>query len=142
MPIQDMVDSIATSANLDPQVAEKAAGTVLSVLQHEAPEQASVLFAKIPGAAQLAQTFDVMAAGNQSGGGLLSSITGFLGGAAGEKVGAILNGVAALKASGLTVEQIQQAGSAVIAHAKQSADPQLVDKIVNSVPGLKGHFGL
>ncbi|MBP0661813.1 hypothetical protein J8J07_23125, partial [Mycobacterium tuberculosis] len=60
----------------------------------------------------------------------------------GEKVGALVNGMAALKASGLTVEQIQQAGTAVIAHAKQSADPQLVDKIVASVPGLKGHCGL
>lgn len=141
MPIQDLVNTIATQANLDPQVAEKAAGTVLSVLQHEAPEQAASLFAKMPGAAQLAQSFDVMAAGNQSGG-LISSITGFLSGAAGEKVGALVNGMAALKASGLTVEQIQQAGTAVIAHAKQSADPQLVDKIVASVPGLKGHFGL
>ncbi|MBA8901912.1 hypothetical protein [Phyllobacterium sp. P30BS-XVII] len=140
MPIQDLVNTIATEANLDPQVAEKAAGTVLSVLQHEAPEQAATLFANIPGAAQLAQSFDVMAAGNQLGG-LLSSITGFLGGAAGEKVGAIVNGVATLKASGLTVEQIQQAGSAVVAHAKASADPELIDKIVASVPGLKGHFG-
>ncbi len=141
MPIQDLVDSIATQANLDPQVAEKAAGTVLSVLQHEAPEQAASLFAKIPGATELAQSFDVMASGAQSGG-FLSSVTSMLGGAAGEKVGALINGVAALKESGLTVDQIREAGAAVLAHAKESADPKLVDQLLDSVPGLRGHFGL
>ncbi len=141
MPIQDLVDTIATQANLDPQVAEKAAGTVLSLLQHEAPEQAAMLFGKIPGATELAQSFDVMASGAQSGG-FLSSVSNMLGGAAGEKVGALINGVNALRESGLTVDQIREAGAAVLAHAKESADPKLVDQILDSVPGLRGHFGL
>jgi hypothetical protein len=114
---------------------------VLSVIQHEAPDQTATLFAQIPGASELAQSFDVMASGAQSGG-FLSSVTSMLGGAAGEKVGALINGVAALKESGLTVDQIREAGAAVFAHAKETADPNLVNELLNSVPGLKSHFGL
>jgi hypothetical protein len=77
-----------------------------------------------------------MASGAQSGG-FLSSVTNMLGGAAGEKVGALINGVAALKESGWTMEQIRQAGAAVLAHAKESADPKSVDQLLDSVPGLE-----
>ena len=53
----------------------------------------------------------------------------------------MVNGVAALKASGLTADQISQAGSQVIGYAREK-DPQLVDQLVANVPALKGHFGL
>ncbi|GAB1580948.1 DUF2267 domain-containing protein [Phyllobacterium phragmitis] len=142
MAIQSLIDGVAAKANIQPQVAEKVAGIVLSVLQHESPQISAQLFANIPGAQQLATANDVMAQGqSSSGGGIIGTISNLLGGAMGEKVGALVNGVAALKASGLTEEQINAAGSQVIAYARQT-DPQLVDELVQAVPGLKGHFGL
>ncbi|PRD41193.1 hypothetical protein C5748_22815 [Phyllobacterium phragmitis] len=140
MPIQNLIDTVAAKANLNPQVAEKVAGIVLSVLQHESPQISAQIFANMPGAQQLATANDVMAQAQPSSG-IIGTISHLLGGATGEKVGALVNGVAALKASGLTEEQISAAGSQVIAYARQT-DPQLVDALVQAVPELKGHFGL
>ncbi|GGA78636.1 hypothetical protein GCM10011491_02270 [Brucella endophytica] len=140
MAIQALIDTIATKANISPQVAEKVAGIVFSVLQHESPQLSAQIFAKLPGAQQLATANDVMAQG-QANLGVLGTITGFLGGNTGEEVGALLNGVAALKASGLTEQQISAAGAEVLAYARQ-ADPQLVDALVQAVPELKGQFGV
>ncbi|WP_420959454.1 DUF2267 domain-containing protein [Brucella sp. IR073] len=140
MAIQALIDTVATKANISPQVAEKVAGIVFSVLQHESPQLSAQIFAKLPGAAQLAAANDVMAQG-QANLGVLGTITSFLGGNTGEEVGALLNGVAALKASGLTEQQISAAGGEVLAYARQ-ADPQLVDALVQAVPELKGQFGV
>jgi len=141
MAIQTLIDGVAAKANIQPQVAEKVAGIVLSVLQHESPQISAQIFANMPGAQQLATANDVMAQGQSSGGGIIGTISHLLGGATGEKVGALVNGVAALEASGLTEAQINAAGSQVIAYARQT-DPQLVDELVQAVPELKGHFGL
>ena len=142
MAIQTLIDNVAAKANIQPQVAEKVAGIVLSVLQHESPQISAQIFANMPGAQQLATANDVMAQGQSSGGGgIIGTISNLLGGATGEKVGALVNGVAALEASGLTAAQINAAGSQVIAEARQT-DPQLVDELVQAVPELKGHFGL
>ncbi|WP_315923814.1 hypothetical protein [Mesorhizobium sp. SP-1A] len=142
MNIQDIVNTISNTADIDPVTTEKVVGTVLSVLQHEA-EGTSVdqLFAKMPGAAELAQQYDVMAAG-ASGGGLLGSLESALGGALGEKAGALLNGIAQLKASGLDMDQIRRAGEALIEQAKTAAGPQITNQVLGQVPSLKGQLGL
>ncbi|RCS25168.1 DUF2267 domain-containing protein [Phyllobacterium salinisoli] len=141
MSIQTLIDGVAAKANIQPQVAEKVAGIVLSVLQHESPEISGQIFANIPGAQQLATANDVMTQAQQPSSGIIGTISNLLGGAMGEKVGALVNGVAALKASGLTEEQINAAGSQVITYARQT-DPQLVNQLVQAVPELRGHFGL
>ena len=121
---------------------EKVVGTIFSVLEHEAEgTSASSFFAKIPGADGLAQKYDVMAAA-PAGGGLLSSLQGALGGALGEKAGALINGIAALKASGLDMAQIQKAGTTLIQQAEVGAGPDLTNEVLGSVPSLKSHLGL
>ncbi|MER8813613.1 hypothetical protein [Mesorhizobium sp. M0965] len=113
------------------------------MLEHEAEGTTlSSFFAKIPGADALAKQYDVMAPGAASGGGLLSSLEGALGGALGEKTGALINGVAILKASGLTLAQISQAGTMLVQQAEAAAGPQLTSEVLASVPDLKGHLGL
>ncbi|MHA6643103.1 hypothetical protein [Mesorhizobium sp. A623] len=105
MDVQDIVNTIANKVNIDPLTTEKVVGTILSVLEHEAQgTSAETLFDKLPGSLELAQKYDVMAAGAASGGGLLSSITSALGGVLGEKSGALVNGLSTLQASGLTLE--------------------------------------
>ena len=122
MDAQDIVNTVSQKAGLNQATTEKVVGTIFSVLEHEAEgTSVSSFFAKIPGADALAQKYDVMAAGaagGTSGGGLLSSLQGALGGVLGEKTGALINGVAALKASGLDMAQIQKAGTALIQRPK------------------------
>ena len=146
MDAQDIVNTVSQKAGLDQATTEKVVGTIFSVLEHEADgTSASSFFARIPGADALAQKYDVMAAsaaGGTSGGGLLSSLQGALGGVLGEKAGALINGVAALKASGLDMAQIQKAGTTLIQQAEAAAGPDLTNQVLSSVPSLKSHLGI
>ena len=145
MNVQDIVNTVSQKAGLDQATTEKVVGTIFSVLEHEAEgTSVSSFFAQIPGADALAQKYDVVAAGAApgSGGGLLSSLQGALGGVLGEKAGALINGVAALKASGLDMAQIQQAGETLIKQAEVAAGPDITNQVLDQVPGLKSHLGL
>ena len=146
MDAQDIVNTVSQKAGLNQATTEKVVGTIFSVLEHEAEgTSVSSFFAKIPGADALAQKYDVMAAGaagGTSGGGLLSSLQGALGGVLGEKAGALINGVAALKASGLDMAQIQKAGTVLVQQAEAAAGPDLTNQVLGSVPGLRSHLGL
>ncbi|BAV46170.1 hypothetical protein MesoLj113a_37380 [Mesorhizobium sp. 113-1-2] len=144
MDIQDIVNTVSQKAGLDQATTEKVVGTIFSVLEHEAEgTSASSFFAKIPGADALAQKYDVMgAAPAGSGGGFLSSLQGALGGVLGEKAGALVNGLAALKESGLDLAQIQKAGATLVQQAEAAAGPDLTNQVLGSVPGLKSHLGL
>lgn len=142
MNAQDIVDTIATKLGLDPGTAEKAAGIILSVLEHEASDTTSAaIFSKIPGAADLAHGHDVMA-GATADSGLLGSLGSALGGVLGEKTGAMINGIAQLRSLGLDMSQIQQAGTTLIQQAEVAAGPKAVSGLVAEVPALKEHFGL
>ena len=145
MTVQDIVNTVSAKTGIDQAATEKVVGTIFSVLEHEAEgTSASSFFAKIPGADALAQKYDVMAAGaaGGSGGGLLSSLQGALGGVLGEKTGALINGIAVLKASGLDMAEIQKAGATLVQQAEAAAGPDLTNQVLGSVPGLKGHLGL
>jgi hypothetical protein len=144
MDVQDIVNTIANQVNIDPLTTEKVVGTILSVLQHEAEgTSAETLFQKLPGSLELAQKYDVMAAGAAAGGGgLLGSLTSALGGALGEKTGALIKGISQLEASGLSLEQIKEAGTALVEQAKTAAGPKAVNQALAVVPSLKSHLGL
>lgn len=145
MNIQDIINTIANQINVDPLTTEKVVGTILSVLQHETEgTSAGALFEKLPGSLELAQQYDVMAADTAAAGsgGLLGSLTSALGGALGEKASALVRGISQLQASGLTLTEIQEAGSALIEQAKAVAGPKAVDQALADVPSLKSHLGL
>lgn len=143
MNVQEIIYAISNKVDIDPTTMEKVVGTILSVLQHETEgTSAERLFDKLPGSLQLAEQYDVMAPNASSGGGLLSSLQGALGGALGEKAGALINGIAQLKATGLDMAQIQQAGTALIEEAKSVAGPKAIEDVLAQVPSLKGQLGL
>ncbi len=145
MNIQDIINTIANQINVDPLTTEKVVGTILSVLQHETEgTSAEALFGKLPGSLELAQKYDVMAAdaAASGSGGLLGSLTSALGGAFGGKAGALVRGISQLQASGLSLAEIQEAGSALIEQAKAAAGPKAVDQALADVPSLKSHLGL
>ncbi len=59
-----------------------------------------------------------------------------------EKAGALVRGISQLQASGLSLAEIQEAGSALIEQAKAAAGPKAVDQALADVPSLKSHLGL
>ncbi len=115
MNIQQIIDDVTTKTGLDSAAAERAAGTILSVIQQEVdPAVAASVFAKIPGAADLATANAV----NASSGGFLGSIaTSVLG----NKAGVLAAGVTQLEASGLTLAQMENAAASILAYVKTSA---------------------
>jgi hypothetical protein len=146
MNVQDIIYTISNKVDIDPTTMEKVVGTILSVLQHETEgTSAEALFDKLPGSLQLAEKYDVMAAGATSGGGgggLLGALTSALGGALGEKTGALVNGFSQLQASGLSLDEIQKAGMELIEQARKAAGPKAVDQALAQVPSLKSQLGL
>lgn len=136
---QDIVDQVATRLGLDQPTAENTVGTILSIIDHEAEgTQVDALFDKIPSARDLAQRYDVMAPGASTGGG---GFMDMLGSALGGKAGALLHGISRLKASGLSVEQVKEAGEQFFQQAEAAAGPGLVKEITDSVPGMATHLG-
>lgn len=143
MNAQDIITSVSAKTGLDSTKTAMAVGTILSVLEHEAGEtRVAGLFSSVPGTEDLAHSYDVMAAGGGSGGGLLGSLGSALSGLLGEKAGALVNGIAQLRASGLDATQIKQAGETLLQQAEVAAGPDTIKEIVDAVPGLKGQLGL
>ena len=130
MNVQQVVDAVAAKAGLDPAAAERAAGTILSVIQQEVdPSVAASLFAKLPGAAELASANAV----NPSSGGVLGSLaTSFLG----NKGGILAAGFTQLEASGLSLVQIKDAATAILSYIRTSAGSDLAKQVAESLPGL------
>jgi hypothetical protein len=130
MNLQSTIDQIATSAGLNTAAAERALGTILSVIQQDVdPTLSAKLFAKLPGATELA-TANIVNAGSS---GMLSSLAGSVLGA---KAGVAAAGFTQLQATGLTLAQIEMAGETLLAYVKANAGPSLAGKIAGAVPGL------
>ncbi|WP_343316040.1 hypothetical protein AAIB41_14785 [Brucella sp. BE17] len=140
MPVQTLIDEIASTAGIDQQVAERAAGIVLSIILHEAPEHAQRFFVKLSGADALAAANDVMAPQQLVNEGALGVFSGVLGHFAGEKAEALVSGLVALEKNGLTFEQLHHAGTIVIRHLRE-IEPNLTEELLDHVPGLRKHFG-
>jgi hypothetical protein len=136
--VQSFVDEIAAKANVDPGAAETAVGTILFVIQREGnATKVEELFDQLPGASDLAQKHQVVAG---SGGGLLGTLSGVADKVVGGDAGMLVAAVAQIEATNLTVPQIKNIGTALVAYLKENANPEVVTEIVNGIPGLKDHL--
>lgn len=137
--IQSFVDSIAVKASVDPEVAETAVGTILSVIQQEGDAtKVAQLFNQLPGAADLAQKHAVVAG---AGGGLLGTLSGVADKVIGGDAGILIAALAQLEATNLSAQQIKNIGTAFLAYVKENANSDLVKEIVDAIPGLRDQFG-
>jgi len=137
--IQSFVDAIAIKANIDPASAETAVGTILSAIQQEGdPSKVTQLFDQIPGAADLAQKHAVVVG---SSGGVLGALSGVVSKAIGANAGIVVAAMAQIEATNLSLQQIKNIGTALISYIKESANPQLANEILDSIPSLRDHFG-
>ena len=124
MAMQDLIDRIGAATGLDPAQAEKALGITFSLLQSEGDEaKVEQLFAKLPGAAELAERHGK------------SAKSGFLGGLLGGPMVAI----GKLQSAGLNMNQIKQLGQVTLDYAKEKAGSKLVKEAAGSIPGLSGY---
>ena len=129
--MQDLIDSIVAATGLDAARAEKALGIMLSLVKTQG-NQAKVgeLFAKLPGAAELAARHGGDGAGR---GGLLGMLGGGL-------MGGPLAAISKLSAAGLSMDQIKMLGTLTLDYAKDKAGADLVKDVAGSIPGLSGYL--
>ncbi|ASV83619.1 hypothetical protein CES85_4401 [Ochrobactrum quorumnocens] len=138
MSIQSLIDTVANRVNIEQPLAEKLTGSVFSVLQHSTPEIGEKVFVLLPDAKPLAANHDVLAAGSD---GFMGTFSGLMDTFAGEKMSALLKAAASLRSSGLSSEQITDAGNQVFLYIRER-DPDLVDQLFIAAPSIKEHFGL
>jgi hypothetical protein len=137
--IQSFVDEIATRAKIAPDAAETAVGTILFVIQAEgSATKVDELFQQLPGAADLAQKHAVVAG---SGGGILGTLSGVADKVVGGDAGMLVAALAQIEATNLTMPQIKNIGTALLAYFKENADPDLVNQIVEAIPSLREYLG-
>lgn len=129
--MQELISRIVAASGLSPEKAEKALAIVLHLIQTQGNQnKVAELFAKLPGAAELAKAQGGDGAGR--GGGLLGMLAGGM-------MGGPLAAVSKLTAAGLSMDQIKALGTTTLDYAKEKAGPQLVKEVAGSIPGLSGY---
>jgi hypothetical protein len=127
--MNEIVDQIATKAGISPDIAEKGIGMMLGFLQREAPDgPVTKMIESIPGASDLVAQYNGAETGDGS---ILGGIMGALGGG-----GGLMALGQELMTHGLGMGEISSLAKETIAVARQYAGDQVVDEVVNSVPGL------
>jgi hypothetical protein len=126
--MNEIATRIAENVGISPDLAEKALGMMLGFLQREAADgPVAEMIEKIPGASDLVARFNGEGAG---GGGLLGGLMGALGG------GGIMALGQQLMSEGLGMGEITALAKETIAIAKEHAGEDVVNQVVESVPGL------
>jgi hypothetical protein len=129
--MQDLVADIVTKTGLDAARAEKAVGILLNLLITQGDQTKVVdLFAKLPGAEELAKKHGGDGAG---GGGLMGILAGGL-------MGGPLAMITKLQAVGLSTDQIKQVGILTLNHAKSKAGLAAVRAAVANIPGVNTYI--
>ncbi|WP_460449401.1 DUF2267 domain-containing protein [Alsobacter sp. SYSU BS001988] len=128
--MEDLISRISAASGMDPELARKAIGIILSFLQKEAPaEDVGRMFQAMPGA----ETLAAEQAGGGSGGGILGAIGGMMGG------GGLMALAGQLTSAGLSMDQMQTLGKELFAYGRETAGEDTMGAIVGAVPGL-GQF--
>ncbi|WP_406856817.1 DUF2267 domain-containing protein [Alsobacter sp. KACC 23698] len=128
--MEDLISRISAASGMDPELARKAVGIILSFLQKEAPaEDVGRMFQAMPGA----ETLAAEQAGGGGGGGILGAIGGMMGG------GGLMALAGQLTSAGLSMDQMQTLGKELFAYGRETAGEDTMGAIVGAVPGL-GQF--
>jgi hypothetical protein len=129
--MEDLIGRVSAETGLDPTKAERAIGIMLGLVKTQGHQaKAQELFAKMPGAEELASRFGGDGAAK---GGLLGMLGGGL-------MGGPLAAISKLTAAGLTMDQIKQVGALTLAYAKEKAGAQLVREVAGAIPGIGAYL--
>jgi Protein of unknown function VcgC/VcgE (DUF2780) len=136
MQMKDLVDRVSQRTHLDPTMAERAIGSLLSVMEQEGQgNNVNELFARLPGAHELAREYAVNGTLPQHGGltGVFGSIVASVGGG---KIQSLLGALSQLRTIGLNRMQLAGVAQEVFAFAREAAGPEITGVAMASVPGL------
>ena len=138
--IQSFVDSVAVKAGIEPSAAETIVGTILSVVQQEGdPQKVGQIFARLPGAAELASQHTVVE-GSGGGGSLLGSLSGIAEKLVGGRAGILLAAIAQIESTNVSAAQLKNVGTALIAYVTENTDPAIASEVFDAIPALREHF--
>lgn len=126
--MNEVVSKIADQVGISPELAEKALGMMLGFLQREGEDgPVAKMIEAIPGAVDLVAQYN----GEGQGKGLLGGLMSALGG------GGIMGLGQQLMSEGLGMGEITGLAKATMAAAREYAGDEVVDNVIDSVPGLK-----
>jgi predicted lipid-binding transport protein (Tim44 family) len=129
--MQDLIEKIAATTNINAGKAEVAVGILLNLLATQGNKtKVEALFNKLPGAAELAAKHGGDGAG---GGGLMGILAGGL-------MGGPLAMITKLQAIGLNMDQVKQIGTLTLAYAKKKAGIKAVREAAANIPGLNTYI--
>lgn len=130
--MEEFIKSVTGKLGIDAATAQGAVSSLLGLIKKQGdPAAVNDLFAKLPGASALAK------GGGGGGGGILGKVGGMLGGALGGGAGALGD----LAKSGLSPDKIPTFVKTFIDWVKQKVGPDIVNKVVASIPALKSIVG-
>jgi hypothetical protein len=119
--MQELVDRIASSANLTPDVARKALGVVLAFISREAPDgPVKKLLDAIPGSREMLESEGEGGTPNMVGYGSMGAMGTFN----------------ELTGMGLSLHQIQTLARETMAFGREHAGEDTMSDIIAGVPGL------
>ena len=75
-----------------------------------------------------------------SGGGILGTLGSVADKVVGGDAGVLVAALAQIEATNLTMPQLKNIGTALLAYLKENANPELVTQIVEAIPSLRDHF--
>lgn len=131
--MEQIISQLAAQIGIDEALAQKAVGMVLALLEKQGEGSAvSQLFEAMPGAADLASEH----ADSGGGGGIAGMLGGLMGGGAGDA----MQLVGALQGEGMSMDQIKELGSGLLAHAKENAGEDVVRQAVANIPGVSDYL--
>jgi len=134
--LEEFIKLASGKLGIDASTATSAVGSLLGTIKQQGdPAAVGQLFSKLPGASKLAASANDGSGGGSEG--VLGKIGGMLGGVLGGK-GEALGGLAT---SGLSPEKIPAFVSEFIDWIKQKVGPDVVNKVVSSIPALKSIVG-
>ncbi len=121
--MDDLISTLTATTGLSAEKSEAALGVILNLLKTQGnPNKVPDLFAKLPGADELARKH-------------AGQLTGML---AGGLMGGPLAAISKLQSLGLSTEQMKQVGTATLAHARAKAGDDLVRQCASNIPGISG----
>ena len=115
--MEELIERLRDKAGVEPEAAETAISAIITYLDKNAPpSRMEELYAAVPGARELA--------GRRSGG-LFAGMGGLFG------------VYTQLKSAGLSSEQMQSAGTELLAFTREKVGDEAIDDVIASVPALK-----
>jgi hypothetical protein len=132
--MQEIINAIAQDAGMNVQTATLIVGTILAFIQKEAPQDvvARILAAFPDAGTVIAQSQTATA---NTGG--LGGLVGRIGAALGGKAGDAMTLVSQLLATGVTMTQLETAGTTLIKGVREEAGPKVVTDLLKHVPELQ-----